>query len=942
MTSDTPEAMWKVVGHEGCETEPIDKPDAIQAHGWLLAIDLARRRVSHVSSNLQAPICAKLRAPAVLGTTVEDVARALELPTGATRFEAIDGWRSHMFWLTTDPVVITAHTTADHYILEIERDIAPIAEDPTAMISTLLQAPSWQVFSEQTVTALGEMFGYARTMAYTFHPDYHGEVTAEYINRPDLEPYLGLHYPASDIPPQARRLYVVQLVRVIEDVDGPTVHLLGSAHGGGPAPALDLTFAQRRAVSPVHLEYMRNMGVAATAAVSVVQRDQLTGMFVMHHTEPRALSLGDRQALSTISRIASFVAATMDEKSFGARRAQVTSLAEGLRRNLTAGDDAIHCIRAVGDDMMKAVQADGFAARLGREVVRLGEVPRQGAIDDLFRESGSTATGLVQVTDRLAVDMPQLATADTCAGAIVSRLPGTPEGYLTWFRRPFLDTVRWGGEVNALVRKDEHGRLHPRGSFSEFVENVTDRSRMWSEHDRIAADTLYQAVHSGLNEWAYRQLATQATVDPLTGLGNRRALSLAVDSEIRSPPAARRFALLFLDLDRFKQINDAYGHHRGDSVLQATADRLERVTFYLVGRSGSVFRLGGDEFVVLLRDNSSGEVSQVAEGILAAFRDPVIVEGVTIVVSVSIGAVTDSDAEGVADAGELLRRGDLAMYSAKRAGGSRITFYQEDFSQRAVRRSMLEQQLYRALASDELVPAFQPLVSLRTGQIIGAEALARWRQPAGDVLLPDEFVPLAEETGQIRQVDRRIAERAVAQCLELLRDRTRDFHLAVNVSAMTVDTEYVTFLADLIAHYRVPPDRLTIELTESAIVHEAGRLQLLLNAIRSLGITVAIDDFGIGYSSLAHLQNLPVDMVKLDRTFVQRPRRGHDVVARWAIQLVSDLGLRMIAEGVETQQQEEMLLSLGYDWVQGHRYGPPKFGPPPTGPYEVVGTSPSD
>lgn len=187
------------------------------------------------------------------------------------------------------------------------------------------------------------------------------------------------------------------------------------------------------------------------------------------------------------------------------------------------------------------MQADGFAARLGREVVRLGEVPPQEAIDDLFRESSSTATDLVQATDCLAVDMPQLATADTCAGAIVSRLPGTPEGYLTWFRRPFLDTVRWGGQVNALVRKDEHGRLHPRGSFSEFVENVTDRSRMWSEHDRIAADTLYQAVHSGLNEWAYRQLATQATVDPLTGLGNRRALSLAVDSEIRTPPRSKAF-----------------------------------------------------------------------------------------------------------------------------------------------------------------------------------------------------------------------------------------------------------------------------------------------------------------------------------------------------------------------------------------------------------------
>ncbi len=847
-----------------------------------------------------------------------------------------------MPWLTSDQVVVTAHTTSDHYIIEIERDIAPVATDPTAMIATLLQAPSWQAFSEQTVKALGEMFGYARTMAYTFHPDYHGEVISEYLNQPDLEPFLGLHYPASDIPPQARRLYVLQLVRVIEDVDAPTVHLLGSAPDGGPAPALDLTFAHRRAVSPVHLEYMRNMGVAATATVSVVQRERLTGMFVMHHTEPRPLALSDRLALATFSRIASFVAATMDEKSFGTRRAQVTELAEELRRNLTAGDEAIRCIQAVGDDMMTAVEADGFAARLGREVFRLGNVPRQDAIDDRVRESSSAGTDLVQATDSLAADMPDLARSDTCAGAIVARLPGTPEGYLAWFRRPFLDTVRWGGEVTATVLEDEFGRLHPRGSFKEFVENVTDRSRMWSEHDRIAADTLYQAVHSGLNEWAYRQLATLATIDPLTGLGNRRALSLAVDSEIRSRSELRHFALLFLDLDRFKQINDAYGHHKGDLVLQATADRLERVAFYLVGRSGSVFRLGGDEFVVLLRETTPDLVSRLAEGILASFREPVIVDGATNVVTVSIGAVTDGDTEGVVDAAELFRRGDLAMYSAKRAGGSRVAYYQDDFSYRAVRRSMLEQQLYQALEADELIPAFQPIVSLRTGQIVGAEALARWRQPAGEVLLPVEFIPLAEETGQIRQVDRRITERAVAKCLELLRDRSREFHLAINASAMTVDAKYVDYLADLIAHHAIPPERLTIELTESAMVHEAGRLHQVLSDIRALGVKVAIDDFGTGYSSLAYLQNLPVDMVKLDRTFVQRPRAGGDtdVVARWAIQLVSEFGMRMIAEGVETREQEEVLLSLGYDWVQGDRYGAPELAAPTSGPFRGAGAPP--
>jgi light-regulated signal transduction histidine kinase (bacteriophytochrome) len=204
--SDGSEALWQVVGHEGCDTEPISKPDAIQARGWLLAVDLAAGYVSHVSSNLYAPIVGILGTPSVSGSNFEAVARALQLPDAATRFEPIAGWRTEMPWLTSDPVMVTAHSTTDHYVLEIERDIPSVASDPTTVLATLLEAPSWQAFSEQTVKALGQMFGYARTMAYTFHPDHHGEVTAEYLNQPDLEPYLGLHYPAADIPPQARAL----------------------------------------------------------------------------------------------------------------------------------------------------------------------------------------------------------------------------------------------------------------------------------------------------------------------------------------------------------------------------------------------------------------------------------------------------------------------------------------------------------------------------------------------------------------------------------------------------------------------------------------------------------------------------------------------------------------------------------------------------------------
>ena len=176
---------------------------------------------------------------------------------------------------------------------------------------------------------------------------------------------------------------------------------------------------------------------------------------------------------------------------------------------------------------------------------------------------------------------------------------------------------------------------------------------------------------------------------------------------------------------------------------------------------------------------------------------------------------------------------------------------------------------YRALESDQLVPAFQPIVSLRTGQIVGAEALARWRAPTGEIRVPVEFIPLAEETGQIRQLDRQIADRAVARCADLLRDRSKKFHLAFNVSAKTFDAQYINYLARLIEYYAIPAERLTIELTESVMVGESTRLKQLLIELRSHGVKVAIDDFGTGYSSLSFLKRFPIDCLKVEQSFVR-------------------------------------------------------------------------
>lgn len=502
---------WETVSREECENAPIHSPGAIQAQGWLIAFDIATRRVSHFSSNLSEPIAVALGTTAVAGSTVGEIVRGFGLPGAVERLEAIDGLRADVACVNSDPLVLTAHSTGSHYILEFERDVPSVAADPTAMIAPLLMASSWQAFAEEAVATLGQAFGYSRTMAYQIHSDGHGEVVAEHLNDPGLQPYLGLHYPASDIPGPARRLYVLQLVRVIADIDAPTAPILvaESMSDRDPEAPLDLSFARHRAVAPVHLEYMRNMGTFASAGVSVVVRERLAGMFVMHHHEPRALSQSDRTALVNVSRIASFVASTMDEKSFATRRAAVTALAEQLRRNLAAGDDPISCIEAIGGDALQLVGADGLVARVGSRVVRHGAAPDQEAIDRQVQQLSSAGAGLVHTTDCLMADMPGLA-SDMSAGAILARLPGNVETYLAWFRRPFLTNVRWGGEPTSTVHKDELGRLHPRASFDEFHEEVTDRCTLWTDRDQTAADLLYQGIQSGLLECSYRQLAREA------------------------------------------------------------------------------------------------------------------------------------------------------------------------------------------------------------------------------------------------------------------------------------------------------------------------------------------------------------------------------------------------------------------------------------------------
>ena len=380
-------------------------------------------------------------------------------------------------------------------------------------------------------------------------------------------------------------------------------------------------------------------------------------------------------------------------------------------------------------------------------------------------------------------------------------------------------------------------------------------------------------------------------------------------------------ALLFLDLDGFKAINDRLGHACGDLVLQAVAARIGE----LLRDEDTVARLGGDEFVVLLPHlRAPGDAVAVAERLLAAFEEHFEAGTYTVPVTPSIGvAVFPDDA---ADASALLTAADSAMYQAKDVGRGGVAVYSAELHALVQARVDAERRLLRAIENDELELRFQPKVSLHTGAVTGAEALVRWRHPDRGVLGPGEFITLAEDTGLITALGERVLELACAQAQIWSTSGLRALPLAVNLSPRQfVGSPLAALVASALRRHQLPGRALELEVTETAALDHLELTVSVLEDIRAMGVRCAIDDFGTGYSSLSHLTQLPIDVLKIDRSFVSRigqRNRGESIVAA-VIAMAHGLGLSVVAEGVETADQLAFLHASGCDQVQGFLFSPP-------------------
>jgi diguanylate cyclase (GGDEF)-like protein len=489
----------------------------------------------------------------------------------------------------------------------------------------------------------------------------------------------------------------------------------------------------------------------------------------------------------------------------------------------------------------------------------------------------------------------------------------TPDYYYSQRDQELLSFVSFH-IAQALERRQANESL--REAYAELERRVAARTSELADANRELRDQI------SVRERMELKLKHEAMHDTLTGLPNRAHLlgrmGMAL-SRYRSDPG-QLFAVLFLDLDRFKVVNDSVGHLVGDELLKEAARRIGRC----VRDPDMVARLGGDEFAIVLdRIHSAEDAVAVAERVIQSLAEPMRIAGKELYTSASIGiAIVDSRYRSPE---ELLRDADVAMYRAKGAGRQRYALFDEQLHKAALRLLELEGDLRRALLRQEFVPHYQPILDLADGHLVGFEALMRWHHPVRGLAAPGEFIGIAEETGSLEHMDWQIYERVCRDVLRLARGQT---YTTLNVSPRHLRApDFDQRLLELMARHDVKPASVRLEVTEGALLDQPEMVQACLGRLREAGVLTLLDDFGTGYSSLSYLHRFPLHGLKIDRSFVAGLRSGESggstAIVR-AIRLLADsLGLEVIAEGIETEEQRHQLRLLGLHQGQGYLFSPP-------------------
>jgi len=484
-----------------------------------------------------------------------------------------------------------------------------------------------------------------------------------------------------------------------------------------------------------------------------------------------------------------------------------------------------------------------------------------------------------------------------------------------------------------LERDDEEALERPlplilsaRKTFADLsVRAAVEKSEIWwsiSGRPQFSADGTFIGYRgNGSDITATRQSQKDASrlaqYDSLTGLANRHRMGKRLHATLTAYQSAKRCcAILMIDLDRFKQVNDTLGHPAGDELLKQVAQRLQRV---VTDKNCEIGRLGGDEFQIVLPDiDDRGRLGEIARTIITMVSQPYQIEGSRCVIGASVG-IAIAPYDGLTSE-ELVRSADLALYASKGGGRGQFRFYSSDLHSEAERRRQIEEDLRDALSSDQMHVAYQPIVDTKTNKVVSLEALARWEHPELGSVAPGVFIPIAEECNLIGALGDWVLKQACADAAST----PGSVRVSVNVSAMQfANPGFASVVAQALAHAELAPERLELELTESIFLGDREATQDMFNALKLLGVRLVLDDFGTGYSSLSYLQHAPFDKIKIDKSFitgVTQPGNRNAAIISSIVSLAQALGMDTTAEGIEAHDELFAMRKLGVSQIQGFIY----------------------
>jgi diguanylate cyclase (GGDEF)-like protein len=906
---------------ETCSKEPIHAPSAIQPYGALIACSSDALEILSVSANLNHLL--KISPGDALGKTLPEVlgesaSRTIVAALGESRRLPSSRLQVALPHRNNALFHVLAHRVDDLICLEIEPSLPEhkwdvLSQRVEAVIEALQRTGTQRDLCAAAVVEMRRLTGFDHVMIYRFHEDQHGEVFAE-DKAAEITSKLDLHFPASDIPEQARALYLLQRTRLIADVNYVPVPLLG-LRGGDPISSLDMTHCGLRSVSPIHLQYLRNMGVGASFSISLVHEQKLWGLIICHHRTPLLIPPEVRSLCDLIGQIISMLTGVTQSNERYVEELFNRSRLEELELLLAPVSIVAEVLAGHADKFLGSVAANGSLIRLNGQTRTCGAVPPLSRTLALVAYLHRHAHEGISFANNIPILIPELADlAHVASGAMMISVVDTPDDYVVWFRSDASQTIRWGGDPgNAKIQDLITGEISPRESFEAWKQTDAWHALPWTSLQISMARDVQQLLTKTLRRHADIRLAKLSYLDVLTSLPNRRVLLERLE-QIREESPSNNAFLIFMDIDRFKLVNDTFGHSVGDELLIQVGQLLSRCA----GPLNLVARLGGDEFVVLFEDSDIGLVQETAELILESFGEAFLLNRRSFRCTPSIGIAAVNGSEGLSIA-DCLNAADSAMYQAKELGGNRYSIYREPQPEKLMRQMRLQQDLFLALGSNGIRVHYQPQIDIQDFRLVGFEALLRWEHPVYERIPPSEFIPLAENTGQILALGSWALRESLTQIKrwrQLLDDR---LFVSVNVSVKQLEkTDFLEQLSDALSASGMPPESLHLEITESVLMHPS--LEGQLEAIEALGVRVAIDDFGTGFSSLSYLQRLSVSELKLDQSFLQGVGRNErqTLLFEAIVSLAHKLRLRVIAEGIEDETQLEAIRKCSCDSAQGY------------------------